>query len=248
VVIGDALRLRQVLGNLLSNAVKYTDQGEVEIRVGLDDLRDGQCRLHFSIRDTGPGIPDPEHSGVFEPFTQLENGVRHGGTGLGLSIATRLVKLMGGERIDLSSAVGRGSTFSFVLPFEVREAAPVPNRASDEFSGLRVLVVDDSSTSYMLMEEMLANWSAEVSVLNRAKPVADRLQNAVLRGKPYGVVVLDHSLPDGTTDELLRMIRLDPALAGTYVVLLSALGYDATYEGTRVIAPTCASPSRCGSR
>jgi len=85
----------------------------------------------------------------------------------------------------------------------------VPNRASDEFSGLRVLVVDDSSTSYMLMEEMLANWSAEVSVLNRAKPVADRLQNAVLRGKPYDVVVLDHSLPDGTTDELLRMIRLD---------------------------------------
>jgi signal transduction histidine kinase/CheY-like chemotaxis protein len=237
VVIGDALRLRQVLGNLLSNAVKYTDQGEVEIRVGLDDLRDGQCRLHFSIRDTGPGIPDPEHSGVFEPFTQLDNGVRHGGTGLGLSIATRLVKLMGGERIDLSSAVGRGSTFSFVLPFEVREAAPVPNRASDEFSGLRVLVVDDSSTSYMLMEEMLANWSAEVSVLNRAKPVADRLQNAVLRGKPYDVVVLDHSLPDGTTDELLRMIRLDPALAGTYVVLLSALGYDASFEGTRVIAP-----------
>ena len=171
VVVGDALRLRQVLGNLLSNAVKYTEHGEVEIRVGLDDMRDGQCRLHFSVRDTGPGIPDPEHSGVFEPFTQLDNGTRMGGTGLGLSIATRLVKLMGGERIDLASAMGRGSTFSFVLPFEVREAAPVPNRASDEFSGLRVLVVDDSSTSYMLLEEMLANWSAEVTVVNRAKLV-----------------------------------------------------------------------------
>jgi signal transduction histidine kinase/CheY-like chemotaxis protein/HPt (histidine-containing phosphotransfer) domain-containing protein len=237
VVVGDVLRLRQVLGNLLSNAVKYTERGEVEIRVGLDDMRDGQCRLHFSIRDTGPGIPDPEHSGVFEPFTQLDNGTRQGGTGLGLSIATRLVKLMGGAKIDLNSKVNQGSTFSFVLPFEVREAAPVPNRASDECSGLRVLVVDDSSTSYMLLEEMLSNWSAEVTVLNRAKPVAERMQNAATRGKPYDVVVLDHSLPDATTDELLRMIRLDPALAGTYVVLLSALDFDASYEGTRVIAP-----------
>ena len=237
VVAGDALRLRQVLGNLLSNAVKYTEHGEVEIRVGLDDIRDGQCRLHFSVRDTGPGIPDPEHSGVFEPFHQLDNGTRQGGTGLGLSIATRLVKLMGGERIDLSSAVGQGSTFSFVLPFEVREAAPMPNRASDEFSGLRVLVVDDNPNGYMLLEEMMSNWSAEVTVLNRAKPLADRLQNAVARNKPFDVIVLDHGLPDATTDELLRLIRLDPATAGTYVVLLSALNFDPSYEGTRVIAP-----------
>jgi len=237
VVAGDALRLRQVLGNLLSNAVKYTERGEVEIRVGLDDMRDGQCRLHFSVRDTGPGIPDPEHSGVFEPFHQLDNGTRQGGTGLGLSIATRLVKLMGGERIDLSSQLGQGSTFSFVLPFEVREAAPVPNRASDEFSGLRVLVVDDNPNSYMLLEEMMSNWSAEVIVLNRAKPLADRLQNAVARNKPFDVVILDHGLPDATTDELLRLIRLDPATASTYVVLMSALDFDPSYEGTRVIAP-----------
>jgi signal transduction histidine kinase/CheY-like chemotaxis protein/HPt (histidine-containing phosphotransfer) domain-containing protein len=237
VVVGDALRLRQVLGNLLSNAVKYTERGEVEIRVGLDDIRDGHCRLHFSIRDTGPGIPDPEHSGVFEPFHQLDNGTRQGGTGLGLSIATRLVKLMGGERIDLSSQVGQGSTFSFVLPFEVREAAPMPNRASDEFSGLRVLVVDDNPNGYMLLEEMMSNWSAEVTVLNRAKPLADRLQNAVARNRPFDVIILDHGLPDATTDELLRVIRLDPATAGTYVVLLSALDFDPSYEGTRVIAP-----------
>jgi signal transduction histidine kinase/CheY-like chemotaxis protein/HPt (histidine-containing phosphotransfer) domain-containing protein len=237
VVVGDALRLRQVLGNLLSNAVKYTERGEVEIRVGLDDMRDGQCRLHFSVRDTGPGIPDPEHSGVFEPFHQLDNGTRQGGTGLGLSIATRLVKLMGGERIALSSSLGQGSTFSFVLPFEVREAAPVPNRASDEFSGLRVLVVDDNPNGYMLLEEMMSNWSAEVTVLNRAKPLAERLQNAVARNKPFDVVVLDHGLPDATTDELLRVIRLDPATAGAYVVLLSALDFDPSYEGTRVIAP-----------
>jgi len=236
-VVGDVLRLRQVLGNLLSNAVKYTEQGEVEIRVGLDDLRDGQCRLHFNVRDTGPGIPQADQTGVFEAFTQLGNGSRHGGTGLGLSIANRLVRLMGGEKIELTSELGRGSTFSFLLPFEVREAAQAPDRASDEFSGLRVLVVDDNPTSHLLLEEMLANWSVEVTVLNRARPVGDRMHDVARRGKPFDVVVLDHSLPDATTDELLRIIRLDPVIAGTYVVLLSALDFNASYEGTRAIAP-----------
>jgi len=237
VVMGDLLRIRQVLGNLLSNAVKYTESGEVELRVGLDDLRDDQCRLHFSIRDTGPGIAAHDQSGVFQAFTQLGGSSRLGGTGLGLSIANRLVRLMGGEKIELRSEVGRGSTFSFVLPFEVREAAPVPNAASDEFSGLRVLVVDDNSTSLLLLDEMMSNWSAEVTPLNRARAAVERLRQAATRERAFDVLVLDHSLPDAPTEEVLRTIRLEPALAQTYVVLLSALGFDASFEDGRAIAP-----------
>jgi two-component system, sensor histidine kinase and response regulator len=237
VVMGDLLRIRQVLGNLLSNAVKYTESGEVELRVGLDNLRDGQCRLHFSIRDTGPGIPESDQSGVFQAFTQLGGTSRLGGTGLGLSIANRLVRLMGAEKIDLRSEVGRGSTFSFVLPFEVREAAPVPNAASDEFGGLRVLVVDDNSTSLLLLDEMMANWSAEVTPLNRAKAAIERMREAATRDRAFDVVLLDHNLPDATTEQLLRAIRLEPALAQTYVVLLSALAFDPSFEGGRAIAP-----------
>jgi signal transduction histidine kinase/CheY-like chemotaxis protein/HPt (histidine-containing phosphotransfer) domain-containing protein len=237
VVMGDLLRIRQVLGNLLSNAVKYTESGEVELRVGLDDLRDDQCRLHFSIRDTGPGIAAHDQSGVFQAFTQLGGSSRLGGTGLGLSIANRLVRLMGGEKIELRSEVGRGSTFSIVLPFEVREAAPVPNAASDEFSGLRVLVVDDNSTSLLLLDEMMSNWSAEVTPLNRARAAVERLRQAATRERAFDVLVLDHSLPDAPTEEVLRTIRLEPALAQTYVVLLSALGFDASFEDGRAIAP-----------
>ena len=237
VVMGDLLRIRQVLGNLLSNAVKYTESGEVELRVGLDDQREGQCRLHFSIRDTGPGIAESDRSGVFQAFTQLGGTSRLGGTGLGLSIANRLVRLMGGEKIDLRSEVGRGSTFSFVLPLEIREAAPVPNAASDEFSGLRVLVVDDNSTSLLLLDEMMANWSAEVTPLNRARTAIERLREAATRDRPFDVLLLDHSLPDATTEEVLRTIRLEPALAQTYVVLLSALAFDPAFEGGRAIAP-----------
>jgi len=240
VVLGDALRLRQVLGNLLSNAVKYTERGEVEIRVGLDDLRDGHCRLHFGVRDTGPGIAEADQTGVFEAFTQLGTTARTGGTGLGLSIANRLVRLMGGSKINLNSELHRGSTFSFVLPFEVREEARMPDAASDEFQGMRVLVVDDNPTSYMLIEETLSNWSVDVTVLNRGRPVGDRMHDVATRGKPFDIVLLDHSLPDATTEELLRTIRLDPAIANTYVALLSALDFNPSYEGTRAIAPdTC---------
>ena len=156
IVVGDALRLRQVLGNLLSNAVKYTDHGEIEIRVGLDDSRDGQCRLHFSIRDTGPGIPAADHTGVFEAFTQLDNGSRTGGTGLG-SLDRQPPRPPDGWREDRrsparSAAAARSRS---CCRSKSSVANAVPNRASDEFSGLRVLVVDDNATSYMLLEEML---------------------------------------------------------------------------------------------
>ena len=237
VVLGDLLRIRQVLGNLLSNAVKYTDSGEVELRVGLDDLRDNQCRLHFSVRDTGPGIAAHDQSGVFQAFTQVGGTSRAGGTGLGLSIANRLVRLMGGDKIDLRSEVSRGSTFSFVLPLEVREAAPIPNAAGDEFSGLRVLVVDDNSTSLLLLDEMMSNWSAGVTPLNRARAAVERLREAAARDRAFDVVLLDHSLPDAPTEEILRTIRLEPALAQTYVILLSALDFDPSFEAGRAIAP-----------
>jgi signal transduction histidine kinase/CheY-like chemotaxis protein len=236
-VVGDALRLRQVLSNLMLNAVKYTEQGEVQIRIGLDAMQDGHCRLHFGVSDTGPGIPESEHATVFAAFTQLGNGQRVGGTGLGLSIATRLVQLMGGEKIDLRSQVGHGSSFSFVLPFEVAEAAPAPDRTSDEFSGLRVLVVDDSASSYMYLEETLANWSADVTVLNHGRLLGDKLRDAAARGRPYAVVLLDHGLPDAATPELLQTIRLDPAVAGTYVILMSAFDFNPPHEGARAIRP-----------
>ena len=240
VVIGDVLRLRQVLGNLLSNAVKYTERGEIQLRVADDSASEGGCSLVFSVADTGPGIPSAQHSAVFEAYTQLENATRIGGTGLGLSIASRLVRLMGGGRIDLRSEPGHGSTFSFSLPYEVAERDRANVEDTGEFSGLRVLVVDDSTPSYMGLEETLKTWCAEVTVLNRGRMLPERLRSAALRDQPFDVVLLDHGLPDASSAELLREIRMDPAVGGTYVVLLTALAFDATYEGTKAIEPdTC---------
>ena len=236
-VVGDALRLRQVLGNLLSNAVKYTERGEIQIRIGLDNLADDDCRLYFNVSDTGSGIEKADQVAVFEAFSQLGNAQRVGGTGLGLSIASRLVQLMGGGSIELRSEPGKGSSFSFVLPFKVDAAAPAPDRVTDEFAGMRVMVVDDSPTTYMALEETLSNWSVDVTVLNHGRLIGERLGEAAARRRPFEVVLLDHALPDATTAELLRTIRLDPSLAGTWVVLLSAFDFDPSYEGTREIRP-----------
>jgi signal transduction histidine kinase/CheY-like chemotaxis protein len=240
VVVGDVLRLRQVLGNLLSNAVKYTERGEIQLRVADDAVSESACNVVFSVSDTGPGIPAAQHAAVFEAYTQLENAARIGGTGLGLSIARRLVRLMGGERIDLHSEPGHGSTFSFSLPFDVAERHRASEQDAAEFAGLRVLVVDDSASSYMGLEEALKTWSAETTVLNRGRMVPERLRSAALRGQPFDVVLLDHSLPDASSADLLREVRMDPAIGATYVVLLTALAFDVAYEGTKAIEPdTC---------
>ena len=236
VVIGDALRLRQVLGNLLSNAVKYTEHGEIQVRVGVDDLAQAsQCRLHFRVSDTGPGIAPSHHATVFEAFTQLENGSRVGGTGLGLSIATGLVRLLGGERIDLHSQVGHGSAFSFALPFEIAESAPVADNT--EFRGLRALIVDDMATSYMALQEVLASWGVEVTVATRGHAIDNQVSSAARLGHPFDVILLDHALPDATTEDLLRAIRLDSTAPDTYVALLSAFDFEPRQVGNRAVRP-----------
>ena len=235
-VIGDALRLRQVLGNLLSNAVKYTEHGEIQVRVGIDDLAHGsQCRLHFRVSDTGPGIAAGNQGVVFEAFTQLENANRVGGTGLGLSIATGLVRLLGGERIELHSQVGHGSVFSFELPFEIAASAPAADNT--EFRGLRALIVDDMATSYMALQEVLASWGVEVTVVTRGRAIDNVVSSAARLGHPFNVVLLDHALPDATAEDLLRAIRLDSTAPDTYVALLSAFDFEPRQVGARAVGP-----------
>ena len=241
VVIGDALRLRQVLGNLLSNAVKYTEHGEIQLRVGIDDLAHGsQCRLRFRVSDTGPGIAPANQATVFEAFTQLENASRVGGTGLGLSIATGLVKLLGGERIELHSQVGHGSVFSFELPFEIVESAPVAN--SSEFSGLRALIVDDVATSYLALQEVLTSWGVAVTVATSGRTIDNQVSSAARLGAPFDVVLLDHSLPDATSEDLLRAIRVESTAPDTYCALLSAFDFEPKQVGNRAVRPDVCIP------
>ena len=136
-VIGDPVRLRQVVLNLAGNAIKFTDQGEVVLRVEAEEIGADSLNLHFSVTDTGIGIPKEKQKLIFEPFTQADTSTtrRYGGTGLGLSISTRLIEMMGG-RIWLESEVGKGSTFHFTARFGVAKNAGVALHA-DGSSGSR---------------------------------------------------------------------------------------------------------------
>ncbi len=126
-VLGDPLRVRQIVMNLVSNAVKFTERGTVQVWLSLSRTVGNRAEVHIEVRDTGAGIPNEKLGEIFEKFTQADNSItrRYGGTGLGLAITRRLVEMHGGT-IRVESTVGKGSTFSVTLPFD---AAPVLERA-----------------------------------------------------------------------------------------------------------------------
>ena len=170
-VIGDPVRLRQIVLNLAGNAIKFTDQGEVVLRVDLEESDPDSLVLHFTVTDTGIGIPKEKQKLIFEPFTQADTSTtrRYGGTGLGLSISMRLIEMMGG-RIWLESEVGKGSTFHFTARFGVVKNAPPRPGLIDPtlLDNMRVLVVDDNATNRQILERTLSYWRMRPSAVSNA--------------------------------------------------------------------------------
>jgi signal transduction histidine kinase len=184
-LLGDALRLEQVLINLIGNAIKFTERGAVTLRIARLEGNAPGARLRFEIRDTGIGMDAATLTGLFQPFTQAEAGItrRFGGTGLGLSISRRLVELMGGA-IGVESTTGHGSVFWFELPFDHARAgeaeataAPVRERpAGPRLPGLRILAVDDSPMNRYLVERLLTLEGARVTLADDGQQAVQRLR------------------------------------------------------------------------
>ncbi len=236
-VLGDPGRLRQVLLNILGNAVKFTDDGEVVLRVSTDSSDAAHLKLHFTVTDTGIGIPRDKQQQIFNAFTQADSSTtrRYGGTGLGLAIAVRLVELMGG-RMWVESEVGKGSTFHFVALFD-RPAAPTtqPARVKPQaLEGITVLVVDDNATNRQILEEMLTSWRMRPVVTSDAESAMTALRRAAAAGARFDAVIADCQMPDVDGFMLTRRIRQDKKLARTPVVMLTSLGYgDGDVRGTK---------------
>jgi PAS domain S-box-containing protein len=222
VLQGDPGRLRQVILNLLSNAVKFTEQGEVVLAVQKESEDQGNVCLHFSVRDTGIGIPPEKQQVVFQPFAQADGSTkrRFNGTGLGLTICARLVEMMGGK-IWLESEVGQGSTFHFTARFRSavprREEAPPPH-----LHGVQVLVVDDNATCRRILGSLLEQWNAQPTLCGSGREAFLILAQAKQQHRPFGVVLLDARLanPDGFA--VAEQIKNDPELAKATVMLLSS--------------------------
>jgi PAS domain S-box-containing protein len=205
-IVGDPIRLRQVLLNLLSNAVKFTEEGEVVLELDAERGKAGTWQLHFCVRDTGIGIADERIDRLFESFSQADASTtrRYGGTGLGLAISKRLVELMGGE-MRVESKKGRGSTFHVTL--EAREAE-VPALFDAEagrraLEGRRMLVVDDNATNREILSRQARAWGMLVEAVALPSEALARMR----QGDQFDVAVIDLHMPEMDGLELAREIR-----------------------------------------
>ena len=224
-VIGDSVRLRQVLLNLVGNAIKFTHEGEVVLDVRVQSRRHDAATIHFRVIDTGIGIPQDKMQLIFEAFEQADTSTtrEYGGTGLGLAICTRLAGLMGGQ-LWVESEHHRGSTFHFTaafgIPAEQQQKLCVFDK--DLAAGTRVLVVDGRPTSSSILEEMLLSWQIDVLVAPSSEIAMAALAAAADSAEPFALVITDAQLPGGSGFELAESIRSDSKLSGTPILALIA--------------------------
>jgi signal transduction histidine kinase/DNA-binding response OmpR family regulator len=225
-VRGDPGRLRQILLNLLGNAIKFTHQGEIVIRVTGVSLTPDDVTLHFSVKDTGVGIPRDRQRSVFEPFTQADGSMTrtYGGTGLGLTISAQLVQLMGG-RIWVESEAGTGSTFHFTVRLAPGDP-PVAAAVSDavDLRDLRALVVDDNVTNRRLLEQMLAGWRMIPTMVSGVREALAALRAAREAGTPFALLLADVQMPEADGFALAEAIKREPEIAGAALLMLTSAG------------------------
>jgi two-component system, sensor histidine kinase and response regulator len=221
---GDPGRLRQVLTNLIGNALKFTERGEVLISVTKEDETAAEVRLRLAVRDTGIGLAPEQQRLLFQPFTQADGSTtrRYGGTGLGLAICKQLVEMMSGK-IGVASELGQGSTFFFTVCLQ-KQPLVVPSALSSctALRGLRALIVDDNPTNCKILLRRLGGWEMATAQAQTGTAALACLREAALRGEPFDFAVLDYDLPDVDGLQLAHLIKAEPRLAPTHLILLSS--------------------------
>jgi len=225
-VLGDSGRLRQILANLLDNAIKFTKQGEVELRVEKGEEQDGRECLHFSVRDTGVGIPKEKQEIVFKSTEQADTSParKYGGTGLGLAISSQLVEIMGG-RIWVESEVGKGSTFHFTvqLPAAERKAKPAPEesrRSEKAVSRLHILLVEDHEDNQKLATRILARQGHSIVLAENGIAAIEKWES-----EPFDIVLMDVQMPDMDGFEATQFIREKEKKLGTHTPIIAMTAY-----------------------
>ena len=207
-LVGDSLRLGQILINLSNNAVKFTDTGEIVVATELVKKDKAQVTLKFSVHDTGIGMTAEQAAKLFQPFAQADSSTtrKYGGTGLGLTISKRLAEMMGGK-IWVESNPGQGSTFSFTANLGLgKERAKKRFKPASELRGMQVLVVDDNATSRSIFQEMLESFSFEVSLASSGEEGITELE-AAGKDKPFELVIMDWKMPGMDGIEASKRIK-----------------------------------------
>ena len=224
-LVGDLDRLRQIIVNLVGNAIKFTEDGEVLLNVEAESTWGNDVVLHFTVKDTGIGIPREKCASIFDAFEQVDGSRtrKFGGSGLGLAICSRLVDMMGG-RIWLESAIDRGSIFHFTARFAVQadDVAEMPSVEPAILNNMRVLVVDDNATNRRILNEMLHCWTMQPTTASDVPTALYLLRQARQSGEPYRLVLTDIHMPDRDGFALAEEIRRDRELLETTIIVLTS--------------------------
>lgn len=226
-LLGDPGRIRQLLINVVGNAIKFTQKGEVFVQVQEESADAGATCLHFSVKDTGVGIPADKQEKIFEAFSQADGSMsrKYGGTGLGLAICVRLVALMGGK-IWVESQPGQGSTFHFTARLALEEASsprPVPLEP-EQLRDLHVLVVDDNFTNRRVLSGMLIRWGMKPTLVERGEAALRALEIGKSTGHRFPLILLDGQMPGMDGFGLAEQIKRDPQLVGATIMMLTSVG------------------------
>jgi signal transduction histidine kinase/CheY-like chemotaxis protein len=227
VVRGDSTRLRQIVVNLAGNAIKFTESGEVVVKVQVDGAAGETHRLHFTVSDTGIGIPLEKRDAIFDPFSQADASTtrNYGGTGLGLTISSRLVAMMGGD-MWLESEVGRGSHFHFTVKLSAAQNSAVAAPPSAEvLAGVKVLIVDDNFTSRRILEALVTRWGMKPTSMQGGAEAFAHLAAARASDEPYTLIVTDMNMPLMDGFQFVQRLREHPDVSAATIMMLTSAGY-----------------------
>jgi signal transduction histidine kinase/DNA-binding response OmpR family regulator len=229
IVKGDSNRLRQIIVNLVGNAIKFTNLGEVALKVQCDESDGQDLVLHFTVSDTGIGIPPEKLKAIFDPFTQADASTtrRYGGTGLGLTISSRLVAMMHGK-IWVESQSGLGTQFHFTIRLGVTETRTIEIGCiapPEILRNVQVLVVDDNRTNRRILEGMLRRWEMKATTVESGEEALSRLAAARVADDPYALVLTDMHMPNMDGFTLVERIRQRPELAAATIMMLTSAGH-----------------------
>jgi len=233
-LVGDSIRLRQILVNLVGNAIKFSAKGAVQIWVELKSCEHDVAQLLLSVSDNGIGLTEEESGRLFQPFVQADGSTtrRFGGTGLGLSICRLLAELMGG-RIYVDSVKGQGSTFYVELPFKIGSQKMARKLLPFDLSNKRILVVDDDPAARQILSAYLSSWSLRWSCVSDATSALDAMESARVNGDPFALLLVDLIMEDVDAVTLLEALGNNPGLAETPAILITA--YDHPGQGEALI-------------
>ena len=221
-LVGDPVRLRQILVNLVGNAIKFTERGEILVAISIMDQNKSGVQLRFAVTDTGIGIATEKQKLIFDAFTQADSSTtrRFGGTGLGLAISSRLVSLFGGE-LELQSEQGKGSTFSFTvwLARSAQVKVSSAHRRPVLLRGTRVLIVDDNATNRHIVQEMVRSWGMIPFV---AASAAEALQQLDQPSHSISLLLTDMHMPEMDGMMLVKQIRQNPNQVDLRIIVLTS--------------------------